>query len=58
MMMAFVTSFAAVSFGEPDLAVFNAIDSANMNPVGSDHFHILLDTIVRHLVSPRSTGPR
>jgi len=39
MMMAFVSSFAAVGLGEPDPALLNAIDSSS---VRSDYFHIAL----------------
>src|SRR5262245_1337121 len=37
MMMAFVSSFAAVGLGEPDPAVLNTIDSSNMNAMRSNH---------------------
>src|SRR5262245_56162099 len=42
MMMAFVSSFAAIGLGEPDPALLNAIDSTDMNAVRSNHFHIAL----------------
>src|SRR3984893_11406516 len=42
MMVASVMSLAAVGLGEPDPAVFNAVDGPDMNAVRSDHFHMLL----------------
>jgi hypothetical protein len=52
-MMAFVSSFAAVGLGEPDPAVLNAIDSSDMNPIRSDHFHIALYFVTfAHSISP------
>ena len=41
-MMPLVTSFAAVGPGEPDPAVFDAIDGSDVNAIRADHFHMLL----------------
>ena len=51
-MMAFVASFTAVGLGESDPALLNAIDSSDMNAVGSDHFHMALYlATVAHFIS-------
>jgi hypothetical protein len=55
MVMAFVPSFAAVGLDKLDPAVFNAVDSSDMNPVRSDHFHMLLYLTDTHFISPRSS---
>src|ERR1700736_2964563 len=51
MMMAFVTSFAAIGLGELDPATFNAIDGSDVNAVRADYFHVLL---YGHFKSPPS----
>jgi len=53
MMVAFVASFAAVGLRKFDPAIFNAIDSSDINVVRSDHFHMLLYATVAHFISPR-----
>src|SRR6266404_2066485 len=51
MMVALVTSFAAIGLGELDPATFNAIDGPEVNAVRADHLHVLL-----YFVSPHSGG--
>src|SRR6266849_5802172 len=50
MMVALVTSLAAIGLGELDPAVFNPIDGSDVNAVRADHFHVLL-----YFVSPHSS---
>jgi hypothetical protein len=47
-MMPFVDSFTTIGFRKPDLSIFNTIDGTDMNAVGADNFHMLLDTMVTH----------
>src|SRR5215470_6086700 len=54
-MVALVTSFTAVGLGESDPALLNAIDSSDMNAVGSNHFHMALYlATVAHFISASS----
>src|SRR5215467_6156866 len=52
MRVALVLALAAVALREPDATVGDAVDSADMDAVRSDHFHVLGDLVRGHLVSP------
>jgi hypothetical protein len=51
MVMAFVRSFTAIGFSQPDLAVLDPVDCPDMYAVSSNHFHMLFDTIFAHFDS-------
>src|SRR5262245_37427470 len=52
MRVALVLALAAVALREPDATVGDAVDSADMDAVRSDHFHVVGDLVRGHLVSP------
>jgi hypothetical protein len=47
-MMALVPSFAAIVLHEPDPAGGDAVYRSDVNPVGSDDPHVLLDCVLLH----------
>ena len=53
-MMSFVATFATIGLCEPNLTVFDAIDSSDMNAVGANYFHLSLYPSIGHFIYPRS----
>jgi hypothetical protein len=49
MMVPPVFTFTTVSFGQFNLAIFNAIDGSDVNTIGADHLHMLFYRNFRHL---------
>src|ERR1700754_3385311 len=49
MMMALVTSLAAVGLRQLDPVFLNTIDGPDVNAIRADHFHMFLDPTVAHL---------
>ena len=55
--MALVAALAAVGLDEFDTVALDGVDGPDMDAVGADHFHMLLDAAdVSHCRSPRAEG--
>src|SRR5689334_22116345 len=52
MRVALVLALAAVALRKPDATVGDAVDSADVDAVRTDHFHVPGDLVRGHLVSP------